>query len=77
MNPCITTIDELRNEPRMLIKVGGLGWWDLAKPCGCTFWRRLKAAWLVLTGKACAVYWYDHGDVPSEAVVNSKLRNME
>ncbi len=34
------------------------GQWMVAKPFGIRFRDRVKAAWLVLNGGACAVTWY-------------------
>lgn len=53
----ITTVSELSSAQKQLRD----GSWVPAKPLaapGMTFWNRIKAAILVLAGKAVAVRWY-------------------
>lgn len=57
MIPTIQFLQDLKQNMREFTDEYGFSRWTVAKPLGITFLWRVKAAWRVLKGDACAVHW--------------------
>lgn len=53
----IVEVSEVRHGPFTETQLKD-GRYELARPLGVSLFQRIKAAWLVLTNKACALRWY-------------------